>query len=101
MTETRQLSNGGGFAPVWRKDGKALFFMTPLGAVISADLTLGAQQPRAIPRELFRVDARHINMPQFAAVNGGRRFLVLEALPSVASDERLVVMTNWLAAIRP
>jgi len=94
MSETRQVSAGGGFAPVWRKDGRELFYMTRQGYIFSVHLSTGSRLETGPPRQMFRTEARHINMPQFAASDDGQRFLVLEALPSQVADERLVVITG-------
>src|SRR5262249_28826907 len=41
MTGTRQVSTDGGCTPVWRKDGKELFYMTENGQLMSIDITAG------------------------------------------------------------
>jgi len=100
LSGTRQVSAGGGFAPVWRKDGKGLFYMTQQGFIVSVSMNTGPRLVTGPPKTLFRTDARHTNMPQFAATADGR-FLVLEAVPQQVADERLVVMTGWRLEQRP
>jgi hypothetical protein len=39
-------------------------------------------------------------MPQFAVTDNGRKFLVIEAPPRQAVDERMVVVTGWNTALR-
>ena len=101
MTETRQVSAGGGFSPTWRKDGKELFYMSRQGFIMSVGMQVGSKFEPGAPTALFRPEVRDINMPQFTSTDNAKRFLVLEAVPSEAADDRLVVMTNWAAAINP
>jgi Tol biopolymer transport system component len=59
----RQASNAGGMAPVWRADGKELFYLTPDGKLMSVAFKGGSQPETSIPTELFqtrlRADARY------------------------------------------
>ena len=101
MTDARQVSIGGGFAPVWRKDGKELFYMSELGHVMSVDVKVGSSLETGTPKHLFQAQIRYANMPQFGVTDNGQKFLVIEELPSQAADERLVVITQWNLSLHP
>ena len=81
-TSTRkwQVSTGGGTSPVWRRDGKELFYLTPdltLSAVPTA-LSPGGLEP-GTARALFQ--SRGLHLPSspggspYAAAADGQRFL--------------------------
>jgi Tol biopolymer transport system component/DNA-binding winged helix-turn-helix (wHTH) protein len=100
MTASRQISTAGGWAPAWRKDGKELFYMDARGDVMSVDVTMGPKLETGAPRLLFHTKTRNPNMPQFAVTDNGRKFLVIEAPPRQAVDERMVVVTGWNTSLR-
>jgi dipeptidyl aminopeptidase/acylaminoacyl peptidase len=49
----QQVSTGGGLAPRWRKDGRELFYFSPSGRMMAADLGPAPGRDAATPRELF------------------------------------------------
>jgi Tol biopolymer transport system component len=49
-----QVSNGGADLPVWRRDGKRLFFLAPDGSLMASDVTQGAALKVEPPVRLFR-----------------------------------------------
>ncbi len=100
MTGTRQISAGSGYAPVWRKDGKELFYMTEQGHVMAVAMKVGAKLEAGAPTLLFRPDIRFPNMPQFGVIDDGHKFLVIEAPLERIGDERMVVQTHWDASMR-
>jgi len=97
----RQVSINGGTQPVWRRDGRELFYVdgTTLMAVAVSDeggLTLG--QPQALfDSEDLRSDARH---PQYDVSPDGERFLTT----APAGDERgssvIRIVDNWYEQFR-
>src|SRR5260370_35785479 len=46
-------SNGGGYQPRWRKDGKELFYFTGDGKLMAVDVTAGSTLKLAGPHMLF------------------------------------------------
>jgi Tol biopolymer transport system component len=50
-----QVSNGGARLPVWRRDGKRLFFLDPTGALMAADVTLQSALRVAVPVRVCRL----------------------------------------------
>ena len=100
----RQVSNGGGAGPRWRRDGRELFYFASNG---EGGKLMAAQAPRG---ENFKVDAvvplfefrRGTNMDPFApyAITGdGQRFLINE-LVETNPNAPLTVVVNWAADLR-
>ena len=94
MKGIRQVSTDTGCVPVWRRDGRELFYVTPQGQLMSIGLGAGAALEVSAPRPLFSTQARiTCYSDQFAVTADGRRFLVIEP-PSVSPEEMHVVM-HW------
>ncbi|HEV3333678.1 MAG TPA: hypothetical protein VG096_21990 [Bryobacteraceae bacterium] len=49
------LTSGGGRTPLWRGDGKEIFYITPDGVATSLEVTLGAAFQAGVPKPLFKV----------------------------------------------
>lgn len=79
FTEKRQISNGGGVQPMWGRDGKELFYMTPGGWMMSAQVGTSPLQAFSTPSALFEARSRpHSALQQYAVSSDSRKFLVLE-----------------------
>jgi Tol biopolymer transport system component len=89
-----QVSNNGGVAPHWRRDGRELFYFTVGGKLMSADVQLGPVARVQRPRELFTstgaTEAIHF---YDVAADGKRLIMVLK--PVSPDPARLTVVTNW------
>jgi Tol biopolymer transport system component len=74
-----QVSDGGGTEPVWRRDGRALFYRSP-SAVMEVDWPITERvQPRALFKDTFaRTGRRETNYDVSA---DGSRLLMVEVLP--------------------
>lgn len=95
----RQVSNAGGMAPVWRADGKELFYLTQLGKLMSVGFKGGAQPETSTPAELFqtrlRADPRY---NQYTVSTDGQRFLLYE--PVEENDRPFYVIMNWTSMLK-
>jgi serine/threonine protein kinase/Tol biopolymer transport system component len=96
-----QISQNGGIRPLWRRDGKELFYLTPEGQMMSMAI-LDAETFRASPPSvLFQVRvASSIGAGagrQYGVSRDGQRFIV-NALEQQASTQSLTVVLDWLAA---
>ena len=95
-----QISKDGGDQPLWRADGRELFFVSPDRKLMAVDLSLQGDVRAGGPRPLFslRVPPNGIsdNRSQYLPAPDGNRFLVL-----VSTDERqdqpAVIVLNWPA----
>jgi eukaryotic-like serine/threonine-protein kinase len=95
----RQASNAGGMGPVWRGDGKELFYLTPDGKLMSVGFKGGAQPETSAPVELFqtrlRADPRY---NQYTVTGDGQRFLLYE--PVEENDQPFYVVMNWTSLLK-
>ena len=93
-----QVSTAGGIHPVWRPDGKELYFLDPAGAMMAAPITVTGQTPEpGVPVKLFPtriygggVDAQQ-NRQYDVAPDG--RFLINTVLESAAAP--ITLIQNW------
>jgi len=91
--ESLRLSEGGGFAPRWRRDGRELLYLTPDGSVMSIEVdTNRGFRPRSAKR-LFKVPGV---IPQWGLTPNGDRFLF--AVP-VSPPPPFNVVQNWQAML--
>lgn len=99
FSQRRQASNAGGMAPVWRADGKELFYVTPGGKLMSVSFKGGAQPDTSTPVELFqsrlRTDHRY---NQYTVTSDGQRFLTYESVEE--SDHPYYVVLNWTSLLK-
>ncbi len=89
---TTLVSLRGGHAPRWRADGLELFYLSPAGQVMAAQVsptTIGA------PRELFQAPGA---LPSWDVSRDGQRFLL--AMPNRTSEPPpFSVVVNWQSAL--
>ena len=97
----QQVSKEGGTHPVWRADGKELFFLrTSDGMLMSVPIPATTQWDQGTTKALFISGAtRSIPSQQYAATRDGSRFLV-SSRPRELTVEPLTVVVNWLAAVQ-
>ena len=90
------VSNGGGSSPLWRGDGKELFYLSADGMATAVELnTTGAFQA-GVPKPLFKVPAGLVN---WDVTPDGKRFLF--AAPSATSARpSFTVVLNWQAGLK-
>jgi eukaryotic-like serine/threonine-protein kinase len=95
----RQASNAGGIAPVWRADGKEMFYLAPDGKLMSVSFKGGAQPETSVPVELFqtRLRADH-RYNQYTVTGDGQRFLMYE--PVEDNDQPYYVVMNWPSLLK-
>ena len=91
------VSKGGGSIPVWRGDGKELYYLNPsqlqqMAVEVSSVKTFQA----GVPRPLFTVP-QILSFPTVAA--DGKRFL-FAAIGSSNTNTPFIVVTNWQAALK-
>lgn len=94
------ISNGGAWQPLWRRDGRELFFLTQDGILMAVDIHSGASFSAGIPHPLFRTfippyaGAPELPAHGYAVSKDGQRFLVNQAA-SDASVRSLSIVTHW------
>jgi eukaryotic-like serine/threonine-protein kinase len=94
-----QVSNGGGTVPVWRGDGKELFFTnTSLNTLMSSSLNImGDHFQNDKSRPLFDLDAHPVSN-YYAVTRDGQRIYMTSYGPG--STAPFTVTTNWLDLVK-
>jgi dipeptidyl aminopeptidase/acylaminoacyl peptidase len=99
-----QISRDGGSQPLWRADGKELFYIGADGTMMAVPIPATGQFTAGVPQALFPTGApigiSGGRLTQtYAVTNDGKRFLV-NARPQQSSVAPLTVVLNWTAAIQ-
>jgi hypothetical protein len=94
FSDKDQLSRGGGGQPVWRSDGKELFYLSLQGQLMAVDTTLGASVEAGTLTSLFQVPMS-VNplIDQYAVTRDGQRFIF--CAPANATGQPITVVVNW------
>ena len=96
-----QVSTGDGYQPRWRRDGKAIFYVSGDNALFEAALsTSGGFQVGAV-KELFRLK----DLPQTAEWHydvspDGNRFLFVVSAENQPTSSAITLVTNWARGLR-
>jgi Tol biopolymer transport system component len=95
-----QVSVDGGTAPVWSRDGKELFFLTPGGKMMAAAVRKsGGNLEIETPRMLFDSHiAPASSEPQSFDVTKDGRFLI--PVPRQTDRPPLTLVVNWQAGLK-
>jgi eukaryotic-like serine/threonine-protein kinase len=95
-----QISNDGGDCPVWRNDGKELFYFGASDSIVAVPVETGAKFRAGAPYALFHVSLP--NLGGFRTVFGlspdGQRILVNQLLEGT-SRTPVSVVANWDAEL--
>jgi Tol biopolymer transport system component len=98
--QNRQLSTGGGLEPLWRRDGKELFYVGLDGKLMVVEAKSSASLETSAPTALFPSPIPINSASYHYAVTGdGQRFLVTDRGGGDAV-EQINVIENWAAAPR-
>jgi hypothetical protein len=95
-----QVSRDGGSHPVWRADGRELFFLAADGTMMTVAVGAGPSFDAGRPRALFSPNAWRLTPNQvYAVTKDGQRFLVMTTPRKSSGAAPLTVVLNWTAAI--
>ncbi|HET9319325.1 MAG TPA: protein kinase [Bryobacteraceae bacterium] len=99
FNEKRQVSVSGGCQPMWRKDGKELFYRTLEGKMMVVELKGGSTLQTGVPLLLFQTPAR-VNpiQSEYCVTGDGKRFIFRE--PVGESGTPITVVLNWNAGLK-
>jgi len=97
-----QISTNGGSDPIWRPDGKELFYLATDGKImaelVKADATFEAGVPKALFQTMFIGFVRG-GFEHYRVTADGQRFLV--NMPSAGgTPPPITVVLNWTAGLR-
>jgi hypothetical protein len=97
FNEKRQVSVGGGSNPVWRPDGKEIFFLAPDWTLMGASMETGGKIKAGIPGALFKLPL-HPYGAYYEVSADGKRILVLDNLQS-RPNAQINVLVNWTSRL--
>ena len=97
-----QISSAGGLQPVWRRDGKELFYLSLDNTLMSVPMALSKEGVEiSTARQLFRLPTLVGNAGSFTAYDvapDGEHFLALETPQS--TPPIITVVTNWTEELK-
>jgi dipeptidyl aminopeptidase/acylaminoacyl peptidase len=90
-----QISTAGGANPVWRGDGKEIFYLALDGKMMSVPVEAGENSflPGA-PRPLFQTRLVPGGFREYDVTRDGKRFLLNVPIPDTG-EEPITVIVNW------
>jgi Tol biopolymer transport system component len=94
-----QISTSGGTIPVWRRDGKELYYLAPDQKLMAVPVNInGASFEPGTPQALFTTTGTS----NFVVTRDGQRFLmnVPAGGESAATGPPLTIVTNWHAGLK-
>jgi serine/threonine protein kinase len=97
-----QISSGGGAMPVWRRDGKEIFFLASDGKLMAVRVKLGDTFEAESPVSLFSASVRNfvgLSRRQFDVTADGQRF-ILNAAVEEQGAAPITLVQNWTAKAR-
>ena len=87
------ISNDGGTMPVWRADGRELYYVSLDGKMTAVAVTPGNELEAAAPVALFDAPLRQHPTTQYDVTNDGR-FLLNRRVESAVPDP-IALLQNW------
>jgi len=98
LTGKWMVSKDGGNAPLWRHDGKELFYMGAGGNLTAVDVSTSGVFQAGVPKTLFKVPA---GVVFFDVSPDGKRFLMAAPTATSASPlPKFTVVLNWQAVLK-
>ena len=91
--ESIRVSDGGGFSPRWRRDGRELFYLTADGSVMSIEIGAKSEFKPGAATRLFKLSGV---IPEWGVTEDGGRFLF--AVP-VSPPPPFNIVQDWQATL--
>jgi Tol biopolymer transport system component/predicted Ser/Thr protein kinase len=93
------ISTAGGREPIWRGDGKELFYIAEDGKMMAVPISNGPTLEAGIPVPLFETRSRLSQPGRYDVTPDGQKFLVVTR---VAEREipPIAVVVNWMAGLK-
>ncbi len=96
-----QVSTQGGSTPIWRKDGRELFYLADDGRLMAVPVSAGNTFEPGSPEPLFQIrflGALFGGIEHYAVSADGQRFLMNVAVEEAASP--ITIVLNWTAGLK-
>jgi serine/threonine protein kinase/Tol biopolymer transport system component len=98
-----KISTAGGINPVWRRDGRELFYLAPDGKLMATEIRAsgGAALSTGVPTPLFdtRLNGRDASSRPFAVLSNGARFVIINPVGEETASPVKIVL-NWDAKLK-
>jgi dipeptidyl aminopeptidase/acylaminoacyl peptidase len=102
VTTEWPVSKDGGSQPVWRRDGKELFFISADSKMMAVPVTTSPAFKAGIPQELFPAPifggGNVFNVHRWDTLDG-KQFLI-DAVTTATSSSSLTLVLNWQAGLK-
>ncbi len=100
----RLISDGGGTAPIWSRNGQELYYRSPSGNLMAVPIQTSPSFAPGRLRELFPV-AGFLTSSNAAAYDidvSGERFIMVsvEQTPDGASSQQINIVLNWFEELK-
>ena len=97
----KRISTNGGVQPVWRSDGRTLFYLAADTTLMEVAMKLGSSLESAPPQPLFRTRIPEVDLRirTYSVSRDGKRFLFSRRRDE-ANSAPITVILNWPAALR-
>ena len=99
-----QISAAGGEAPMWRREGKELFYISADRKLTAVPITLGSTVVAGSPQPLFTFPNPPLAFSTgfYTPLRDGQRFLVnvTGGGENAAEGESITIVTNWQAGAK-
>lgn len=92
------ISDNGGSSPMWRQDGKELYYIDLDGKLTAVKISAGPGFQAGVPKVLFQAPPRGAQKPgmtRWVPSPDGKRFLFL--VPEAREESPVSVVLNWQA----
>jgi Tol biopolymer transport system component len=96
MTGKWMVSKDGGISPLWRRDGKELFYLSLDGKAMAVDVNTSGVFQAGIPKPLFKVTP---GVVYWDVTFDGKRFL-MPAPSATGPQSPFTVVLNWQAGLK-
>jgi len=93
-----QVSTDAGAFPIWRSDGKELFYVK-LGALMAVEIKPSSSFEAGVPKVMFDLAGKTRGNPVFASTEDGQRFLIVSQEQDTPNLQFTVVV-NWTADLK-
>jgi hypothetical protein len=97
----RLISGNGGTNPMWRQDGKELYYIDLDGKLMAVTISAGSAFQAGVPKFLFPAPLRGAQRPgreRWAPSPDGKRFLFL--VPRTQEPAPLTAVLKWQAGLK-
>jgi hypothetical protein len=100
----RQISNGGGVAPLWSRDGRELYYMSAGRDMMTVSMGAGPEPVIGAPQKLFHLDDQlYMTTTEFYTpydVGADGRFIMAKSItPPSSVESPLIVAENWFTEL--